>query len=104
MDDNTENHLASNFLNLVARDILQNQISSKMSEINTVCHQIKAGLDYMEEARASCYTEPADDIQALLKMASKKIDIGFGMDAEAIDNMSDVAREIFDGERERNNG
>lgn len=89
----------SKFLNHEARERLQILISEKMAEINIVCRdEIKCGLDYLEEARASVYTEDADTVQALLKLASKKFDIGFGMDAEAIDNMADVAREIHDGE------
>lgn len=90
-------------LNQVARDKLQNQITDKMSEINIVCHEeIKRGLDYLEEARSSCYTESADTIEALLKLASKKFDIGFGVDSESIDNMATVAQQIHEGEM--NNG
>lgn len=93
----------SKFLNQEARERLQIIISEKMAEITVVCRdEIKRGLDYMEEARNSIYTEPADDIQALLKLASKKFHVGFGADAESINNMADVAREIHDGERKVN--
>lgn len=88
-------------LNNEARDRLQCQITSKMSEIHVVCrNEIKRGLDYLEEARCSCYTEPMDTVEALLTLASKKFDIGFGVDSESIDNMAGVAKEIGEGEAE----
>lgn len=86
-------------LNNEARDRLQCLITSRMEEINGVCRSnIQGGLDYLEEARTSVYTEPMDTIEALLKLASKKFDIGFGVDSESIDNMAQVAKEIHQSE------
>lgn len=93
----------SRYLNHEARERLQIQISNKMDEINRICREeIKPALDYLEEARSSVYTEPMDDVQAQLKLAFKRLQPIFIGDAESINNMADVARQIHDGERQVN--
>lgn len=86
-------------LNHTAREMLERQITTLMADITGAMRdELKTGLDMLEMARCSVYTEPMENIISLISQASDKFDISFEMDRITAIRLKGVAIEIKESE------
>lgn len=87
--------------NTTARDSLVYQITEAMDDLKQKNDDIQAAMNYMEQARNSCYTNPMDEVRTILKIAHDRLNFDIDIYKQKALNLAGVADEIYKSEMER---
>jgi len=88
--------------NQAAREQIEKQISYKMEKLNREVRdlqgEIKEGLDLLEMARCSVYTEELGEVETLLREAAIRLNAHFPNEAKGVAELAAVTRNVMASE------